>query len=241
MAADLAFSPTAFNNRHMYADYTRNTKEFLKSIAHSRRLDQAARIVKIDPSSRIFDYGCGDGAFFFQLNQYCPKENLFGYDPKLLGEMTFEGATTFDAVPDFIDSLAGTFDMIYCMEVCEHLSDAENAMLLDNVARLGKPGAVFIFGVPIETGFSAVLKNLFRWSKGGRQGANPKRILQTALSLPVEREWVDGWCGSHIGFNHMRFRKVLAAKGFRIQRTHCLPLRVVGSLLNNEIYFICTR
>ena len=225
----------------MYADRTRNTREFLKAIAHSRRLDQAVRIVPIESGDRIFDYGCGDGAFFDQLSRYTAKENLFGYDPWLLGEMTFEGATTFDAVPDFIDTLAGTFDVVYCMEVCEHLSDAANAALLDNVARLGKPDAVFVFGVPIETGPSAVLKNLFRWWKGGRQGANPSRIWRTTFSLPVEREWVDGWCGTHIGFDYRRFRETIAAHGFRIQRTVCLPLRGTSSVLNNEIYFVCRR
>ncbi len=224
----------------MYADRTRNTPEFLKAIAHSRRLDQAARILRLEPHMKVFDYGCGDGAFFEHLARYCPKENLYGFDPWLLGEMTFEGATTFDKVDDFAGVLDGTFDAVFCMEVCEHLSDERNAFLFRTVARLGKPDARFVFGVPIETGPSAVLKNLFRWSKGGRQGASPASILRTAVSAPVEREWIDGWCGSHIGFDHKLFRRALVAAGFRIERSVGLPLRFTGPLLNNEIYFVCS-
>jgi SAM-dependent methyltransferase len=223
----------------MYASHTSQTSEFFKSIAHSRRFDQASRIVPLRSEMKLFDYGCGDGAFFENLSNFCPRQNLYGFDPWFLDEMRFEGATTFSAVPDFIDALAGAFDVIYCIEVCEHLTDAGNATVFANMKTLAKPGATFVFGVPIETGFSALAKNLYRCLKGGRQGATLARTWRTALSLPVERQWEDGWCGSHLGFSHRRFAQMLAAAGFTIERTHCLPLHVTGAIFNNEIYFVC--
>jgi len=105
-----------------YADKTRNTRNPIKRIAHSRRFAQAAALIPLSAEQKILDYGCGDGVFFEHLAKYVPVENLYGYDPGLLQEMTFKGATTYEDTETLIPLHRGTFDVLYCMEVCEHLS-----------------------------------------------------------------------------------------------------------------------
>lgn len=224
-----------------YADITRNTPDLLKSIAHSRRLEQAAKLVELRPDQLVFDYGCGDGAFFEELIAIVPSENLFGFDPWLLDQMDFQGATTFVNAEDAIAQLGPVFDVLYCMEVCEHLSPVAIDRVFCNMMKLAKSDALFVFGVPLETGLPGALKNLYRMFKGGRQGADLKKLFRALFSLPIVRYWEGEWCGSHIGFNSKQFEKKLKESGFVITAKAGLPIRALGGFLNNEIYFICTR
>src|SRR5260370_35145175 len=65
-----------------YADYTRNTTEPLKRVAHGRRYQQVvdliARPVEAD---KVFDYGCGDGYLFFYFICQFSRTKLLGFCP----------------------------------------------------------------------------------------------------------------------------------------------------------------
>jgi cyclopropane fatty-acyl-phospholipid synthase-like methyltransferase len=225
-----------------YADYTRNTKEVLKRFAHGSRFSGALNMVSLHPEMKILDYGCGDGGFFEELVKKVPAENLFGFDPWLLGEMTFEGATTY-ADPDvLVAAHPRFFDVIYIMEVCEHLDDAALHVLFGKLRDIGGPDAQFVFGVPVETGFPGLVKNLYRLVKGRRQGATFLKAIKSFFSIPILRARHQiGWIGSHIGFDHSYFLDMLDYGGFEVTKRACLPLSKLGPNFNNEVYFICKR
>lgn len=191
---------------------------------------------------KVLDYGCGDGGFFEELNTRVPVENLFGFDPYLLPEMTMKGPTTYDDVGELTRNHLAAFDAVYCMEVCEHLTDAALHDLFRNIRTVAKPDAVFVFGVPIETGLPGLIKNAYRVARGGRQGATVGKALKSLLALSIPRANDErGWIGSHIGFDYAYFRDMLDYGGFEVIRQNCLPFQKLNCVLNNEVYFICRR
>lgn len=224
-----------------YADHTRNTKEPLKRFAHGRRLHQAARLVPLHADMKVLDYGCGDGGLFEEIESFTPAENLFGYDPGLLSEMIFDGATVYDDAKSLVADYTDSFDVVYCMEVCEHLNFDATCELFKNIHALTRPEGRVVFGVPIETGLSGFLKNVYRTARGGRQGATIGRAIKSLFGMYIPRACAPrGWIGSHVGFDAKAFSEQLKYGGFEILERHYLPVPQLRGALNNEVYFICT-
>jgi SAM-dependent methyltransferase len=197
-------------------------------------------MLPIHSGLKILDYGCGDGAFFELLSEKVPVSNLYGFDPALLHEMTIEGVTTYDDANELVKQHPEHFDMIFCMEVCEHLTDAALEIALRNIRLTGKPDATFIFGVPLETGLSGFAKNLYRTLRNNRQRATIGRAFKSLLSIPVLRaHHHSGWIGSHIGFDYVYFKEMLQYNGFYVSSFNCLPWPLMGRIFNNEIYYLC--
>jgi SAM-dependent methyltransferase len=231
-----------------YASYTRDTTEPLKSLAHKKRYHQVLNLIAspllID---RVLDYGCGDGYLFSFLVHKFNRQNLVGYDPnpKLLAEAApsvSAGAELTTDIDSLIRNRSSGFSLIYCIEVCEHLTDKSLDELLRHITVLAAPRARIIFGVPIETGPSGFLKSMYRVAHGGRQSASIDQAFRALFNLKFERKVTDvEWYGAHTGFSHVRFRKTLEQGGFRIIKTLHLPFPALRSVLNNEIYFVCRK
>lgn len=225
-----------------YSDYTRNTKETFKKVAHGTRFEKALKLVPLTKDMKVLDYGCGDGGFFYNLEEKVPAYNLYGFDPAFLNEMDFEGATTYDDVNILLANHGGSFDVIYCMEVCEHLDDKLLYELLSNIRALSHKETIVVFGVPIETGFSGFFKNIYRVIKGGRQGATIGIAFQSLFGIAIDRVASPiGWMGSHIGFDIKNFKRRLDYGGYMEIDAGYLPWPALGKLFNNEKYFICKR
>jgi 2-polyprenyl-3-methyl-5-hydroxy-6-metoxy-1,4-benzoquinol methylase len=231
-----------------YASYTRDTTEPLKSLAHKRRYRQVLDLVAPPlPKDRVLDYGCGDGHLFSFLVDKFDRQNLVGYDPdlKLLAEAepsVSAGAQLTPDIDSLIENQPSSFSLIYCMEVCEHLTDKSLDELLKNITSLASPRARIIIGVPIETGLSGFLKSIYRAAHGGHPSAGIAQAFRALFNMKIEREVTDvEWHGAHTGFSHIRLREILKHGGFRIVRTSHLPFPALRNILNNEIYFVCER
>lgn len=228
------------NEKRRYADYTRNTAEPLKAVAHGRRLRQAAELLSFDPSMKVLDYGCGDGGFFYELANFISSDQMYGFDPNYLDQMDFEGATTFTDAKELVELHPREFDVVFCMEVCEHLTTPALHVLWANILAVCKPDATVVFGVPIENGFSGFAKNIYRCTKGGRQNATVGKALKSLFNIPIPRaSSKEGVVWSHIGFDHRGFSEFFPLVGLKVVSTACLPFHFTGTILNNEIYYIC--
>jgi SAM-dependent methyltransferase len=231
-----------------YASYTRSTSEPLKRIAHKRRFEQVVELIAAPlETDTVLDYGCGDGHLFSYFVGRIPRERLIGYDPnpKLLAEAAPDVATGARLTGDIealkLENPFG-FSLIYCMEVCEHLTAKAMAELFLNINAITAPHGRIVFGVPIETGPSGFFKNLYRVSKRIGYPVTVRNAFLSLVGAPIERKITDvEWFGHHTGFSHTAFRRILLDNGFKIRRTHHLPFPVLGGVLNNEIYFVCSK
>jgi SAM-dependent methyltransferase len=231
-----------------YGDYTRNTTEPLKRIAHSRRHQQLVNLIARPlETDTVLDYGCADAHLLSYFVGQISRAKLVGYDPDptLLSQASSAVAAGAQLTTDIESLLAkrpGTFSLIYCIEVCEHLTDKALAQLFQNIRILAAPGARVIIGVPIETGPSGFLKALYRMSKGGRQGANLETAMRSLFNAEIAREVTDAeWFGFHTGFSHINFRNTLRQNKLEVRNTYHLPFPLMRSVLNNEIYFVCRK
>lgn len=220
-----------------YASYTRQTPELIKAAAHSRRFQQAARIIDAKPADSVLDYGCADAHLFSVLGEV--KERV-GYDPDptMLAQIEpgLRSVQTYSKLDDLLSS-GRKFSVISCMEVCEHLPTAPLADLFNSIKALCLPGARVVFGVPIETGLSGFAKGLYRMRKKQPDATFPNSI-KALLGVKIDRRVTDtDWYGAHTGFNDKVFAIELA-KHFSIKSTACLPLPT-GRIFNNEIYYVC--
>ena len=229
--------------KDQYASYTRDTKEPLKALAHSRRFRQAAAILDTSHSDMVLDYGCADGHLFAHLHA-TPHQRMVGYDPDtaLLAQRddSLANVTFFSDRQALLKEFRGAFSVIACMEVCEHMTPAALREVLETIIQLSAPDARIIFGVPIETGTSGFAKQLYRMSKGGRMGASWSTACRALASLPIQRRMTDvEWYGDHTGFDDQLFALTLKSFGFVIDRVSYLPFRWLGRLLNNEVFYTC--
>ena len=107
---------------------------------------------KVKPGSAILDYGCGTG---FLIKHFISKGfETYGADTssqsvefvnrQYQGEKNFKGAYLLES----LFKLNRKFDVIFVIEVIEHLDDKFLIPLIENVKKLGNPGGKIIFTTP---------------------------------------------------------------------------------------------
>jgi len=89
---------------------------------------------------RIIDLGCGEGALVkvFQARGY----NIIGMDLHYESEHVRRGSILETGLE------GGSFDLVLCMDVIEHLNFADQERALDEIARLLRPGGRLLLTVP---------------------------------------------------------------------------------------------
>jgi 2-polyprenyl-3-methyl-5-hydroxy-6-metoxy-1,4-benzoquinol methylase len=106
---------------------------------------------QIARSNRILDYGCGSGAFIERLLE--TGRSIAGYDSsdataaisaRFSSKQNFIGVIGQDRISDFHN----TFDLVFMIEVIEHLQDGGLETALSTVKSLLRPGGQFIVTTP---------------------------------------------------------------------------------------------
>ena len=106
----------------------------------------------VKPGAAILDYGCGTG--FIIKHVINNGFEIYGADTssqsvdfvnkQYKGEPNFKGAYLMDD----LFKLNKKFDVIFVVEVIEHLTDEFLGPLVENVKKLGSPGSKIIFTTP---------------------------------------------------------------------------------------------
>ncbi len=235
-----------------YADITRNDRNAIKRFLHRRRLNDAVALATRSGRPRVIvDFGAGDGELSRRLAAELPEATIFCYEPVdnlreqaaelLRGQANVVLASSVESLP------AAQADVVYCLEVFEHLPPAETGAALADIERLLKPGGLAVIGVPIEIFAPALAKGLLRmWRRPGAFDGRPGNVLAAACGAPPRdrpaRIIAPGlsYFPHHTGFDHRRLRRQLAER-FDVDRAMCSPVPWLGAAFNSEIVFLARR
>ena len=195
----------------------------------------------------VCDFGAGNGELcrllirdFSNAKILCfePAPSLMAEAKELLGghpRVSFLSETTE------IDS--GSVDILFCLEVFEHLPvDEMQAALLD-IQRILKPEGMAVIGVPVEIGVPAAYKGFFRMARRyGNFDATPRNVLSAVIGVPPkDRPVAEISPGLRFHFEHMGFDFRVFAKKlsefFLMQKRTYSPMPFLGFLMP-EIYFV---
>lgn len=127
------------------------------SATHSTQIAKySRRWLRSGPSLRVLDMGCGTGAFLARLAQIRPRLQLAGVDFSADSVASAKNACeSIVPLPDLrtvagypTPWIDGSFDVIYVIEVIEHLADEMLEAMVHECIRLLKPGGRLIVTTP---------------------------------------------------------------------------------------------
>ncbi len=237
-----------------YADITFNDRNPVKRRLQRIRLDHALKVLEELPddfAGRVLDFGAGNGELSRQIARRFPRAIVIAYEP--VPDLNQEAREHLEEVPQVqvVASLKEfsreSFDLIFALEVFEHLPDGPFDEALEQVTRLAQTGASLVFGVPNELFLPALVKGLFRMTRRfGEVDAVPGNILRASLGKPPTarpvKEIAPGlpYIVRHMGFDYRRFREELARR-FRVWKIYGSPFPFLPPALNFEVYFLCQK
>ena len=213
----------------------------IKRYLQRRRLRDAVSVLEdrdTDFSGRVLDFGGGSGELSRLVSRRFPNATVFCYEPM---PGIFEEARrnlaglAVTLVSDRRELRRVKFDLVFCLEVFEHLPLRQTAKTVRVVDRLLGDEGLFVVGVPNEIFLPALAKGLFRMTR--RYGAHDARIgniLRATVGRPPAERPVRRisrglpYHFHHLGFDHRRLR-VLLLQAFD-------PVREFGSPVNSELF-----
>jgi len=224
--------------------------------SHGSRFELARTLARAQGGRRLLDYGCGDGTFVAMVHadfdETCGADVDLGQIDECARRLGHLRGVRFAATRD-VEHGAARWDVVTCMEVLEHCLEDERARVIDSLASLLASGGIAIVSVPIEIGPSLAGKQFFRALAGlrrlgdyeHRERYSPVEVVQAVLGRRVARVPFEriGPAGSyryygHKGFDYRDVERELAGR-FTIAEKTFTPIRMTGSLLNSQAWFVC--
>lgn len=238
-----------------YSEHTFSDPNPIKRWLQHQRLDTALMLARefAKPTPQaICDYGAGNGELCKHLFKAYGRSKLVCFEPtpQLIQEAKVNlGQTDFPV--QFTSSLADLgqhkFDLIFCLEVFEHLLPKEMTEASDQIQMMLTRDGVGVIGVPVEIGLPAAYKGLFRMKR--RYGAFDARIRNVIGAVlgkpPLSRPIVELAPGvpvypDHLGFDYRELQLFLEQR-FRVLKISGSPSKWLGAWGSPEIYFVITN
>tara|TARA_B110000503_G_scaffold82359_1_gene125676 strand:- start:2097 stop:2828 length:732 start_codon:yes stop_codon:yes gene_type:complete len=235
-----------------YSEVTINDPNRIKRFLQRKRFEDALSLLPTDAqTSEILDFGAGDGELASRLlgKGYDCQVTCYEPSPDMRNQAA-EKLKTHSSKCQIVRALDGisdgVFDVVYCLEVFEHLPKKEMDQALLDIARVLKPAGMLIVGVPNELYLAALYKGIFRmFRRYGEYDASPYNIWKSVLgSPPTSRPIGEISKGVSYHFHHLGFDfRCFAAKlkGTFNVRTVCSPFRLLPKSISPELYFVATR
>lgn len=229
--------------------------------SHGSRFRLAQQLAERARGGTLLDYGCGDGTFIALTHGMFSLAAGADVDRQQLDECRrrlghLERVTFLETSSLAKAEHAGAYDLVTCMEVLEHCTDAQRARVVADLGRLCAATGTIVISVPIEVGPALLGKQMFRaiaaWRGQGdyehRETYSPREMLAAVLgrrhlaranyevSTP---QGVLRYCG-HKGFDWRILERELRA-AFAIERRMFTPMPLLGGVLNSQVWFLCRR
>jgi len=235
-----------------YSNITINDPNFIKRFLQRSRFTDA---IKLYPTQskilKVLDFGGGDGELCLRLLEVDSDSNYICYEPaedmnkqakqKLSGKNKISLINTTESITE------NSIDIIFSLEVFEHLPEQESLDALERIDSILKPGGTLIIGVPNELFCSALYKGIFRmFRRFGEFDAQPKNILNCIIGKPPKKRPTgeispgQSYHSHHLGFDHRLLAKKLTEKFDNYKRV-CTPFGFLGVWASPEIYYAVTK
>jgi SAM-dependent methyltransferase len=235
-----------------YADITFKDKSAIKRWLQTRRLVVASRIASVtEEPTCMLDFGAGNGELCKLLVAKFPNSKIICYEPVsfLMNEarLNLRNHTQIQFCENIKDLPKNSIDFIFCLEVFEHLPDYKIAHELHAIDYLLKKNGVAVIGVPVEIGFPALYKGIFRLCR--RRGTFDTAIVNIARAIlfspPTLRPQSEISPGfpffyEHMGFDFRKLEKIILEK-FNVIDSLSSPFSIFGSWLHPEINFVIKK
>jgi SAM-dependent methyltransferase len=235
-----------------YAEIAFEDRNPVKRWLQRRRLESAVRLSRdLPPPSVVCDFGAGNGELCKLLARRYPGARIICYEP--IPDLMEEARRNVGSLPQvaFHSDLGGierrSVDVVFCLEVFEHLPASETRDALLQIDALLAPQGTAVIGVPAEIGPPALYKGCFRICRRfGEYDANPRHILRSFLGRPpADRPTVEIAPGfrfhyHHLGFDHRCLREQLGGR-FEMLGESASPFAALGAWLNPEVYFVVRK
>tara|TARA_B100000900_G_C20386317_1_gene636673 strand:+ start:110 stop:820 length:711 start_codon:yes stop_codon:yes gene_type:complete len=232
-----------------YSNLTIFSNNFLKRFSHNERFNIATNILKknyLKNNVSVLDYGTGSGDFLKKIYNEIPNlKNISGYEPlkERYQEVSnnisnYENITVYKSIND----IEKKFDVIFCMEVFEHLNKNFTIEALNNIDTLLSKKGVCIVSVPIETGLGGFLKNIVRIIIGEtHNNGTLKNAFKTLFGIKIKRNEDVDYIPSHVGFSHNDFENLIRSENYRVIKRYYSPFSYFGPQLNSQVFFIIDK
>ena len=130
------------------------------------------------------------------------------------------------------------YDIISINEVIEHLPPKKIIKLFKIIKSITKKNSIIIISVPIEIGFSSLVKNLIRLLFNSKhEGLTLNNLIRSVFQKKISRG-KGNYYKSHIGFNHQDLKKNIEIH-FSIKNISYSPFNILKNFLNSQIFFVC--
>lgn len=237
----------------VYADMTFRNKNSVKRLLQQRRLTDALRLAAgFQDIDIVLDFGAGNGELSKRLVTLLPQAHIICYEPypDLMAEAqkNAEGLKQIEFVTDIGTVSKGSVDLLFCLEVFEHLPERETEAAFSAIHSILRESGIAIMGVPVEIHLPALYKGIFRMTQRfGDFDTIPKNILRATLGFPPKHrpigEITKGWSYHfhHLGFDYRLFRQSLRSQQFVILKQSVSPVPILGAWINPEIYFVVQK
>lgn len=153
-------------------------------------VDLARNTLSDNPTASVIDIGCGQGMLLKILKKTFPNAALHGIDiePNVIQLAKNIKATIQVMSVTKIKFENNLFNIVFCLDVLEHLTSTELKMAANEIKRILKPNGLLITSLPTETWFYKfcrfLSKGTFSAVKGPGEHSphlNNARIVERAL------------------------------------------------------------
>ena len=222
-----------------YSDSTYNSKNILKRFAHRKRFKNSLKLIEIKEGMQLLDFGCGNALFLNQLSQKSSvKINVVGFEPFMESIMlnSIKIEKEWERIEDIVTE-NGPFDYITCFEVLEHFSAEKQIEIIDRMKNVLSENGYLIVSVPIEKGFSSLIKNIIRKIDFPK---SPEYTIENITASFFGKKMQDIRRGenyfTHMGFYFDDLEKIILSK-FTIEHKFFSPIKSLGYDFNSQVFY----
>jgi len=216
------------------SDYSRLLYRSIRGVLlHRIRLNKIVKACNALEGKYVLEIGCHDLLFYSLINkqyqQYIGIDlNLdFGlpFAIKNKKRMGWRRVELFNGDAEYLPYKDELFDLIFCFETIEHLSNKKRAIL--EIARVLKPGGNLVISIPIEFGLILILKATIRFLIGQRE-YNLVEFLRATFYCELEKVKRK----EHKGYDYRSTIINLQKNGFIVKNKMRYPFVMLPDSLN---------